>query len=319
MGVAMPTTRIERLDRWMAMHHGVVSRQALLRMGFSPESIKRLVRSERWVRELPGVYRSPQHPPTRQQKLAVICLWSPRAVIGFTTAGQELGLRKMRVKLIHVLIPHGSRLVLPDVVPHQYRALDPVDVALLRRDGVRLTSPPRTLSDSASILDPKALDSAIEHALAERMCSMRTLLNTSARLFHGRRPGSVELRRMLLSRPVWRQAARSDLEVRFRHAVAERGLPEPLVNSYVDIGAGRPIEVDLVWSDQRVIGEIDHPFWHDGTVERHRDRLRDRRLAASGWLPVRFDEHDIELALQRALDDLEGVLVGRGWRRPLAG
>jgi very-short-patch-repair endonuclease len=294
-----------------------VSRSALLQMDFSPGSITHLVGSRGWETLLPGVYRSRAHEASRTQTLVAICLYSPTAAISHTTAGQELGLRRMRDPRIHVLLPHGCRLEMPGVEVHRCRQIDPVDVTLERADGVRLTSPPRTLHDAASILDRASLESAIEHALAERMFTVGTLMSTSARLFHPRRPGSVELREALLSRPRWRQAARSDLEVRFRMAIEQHGLPEPLVNQRLTLTDAATLEVDLLWPDVRVAGEIDHPFWHDGTYERHRDRRRDRLLARHGWLPVRFDEQDIELALDRALDDLRTILLARGWRPSL--
>jgi hypothetical protein len=306
--------RLSKLDQWLATHNGVVSRHVLVRIGFTHGAIRHLLAQGSLEHWLPGVFRSSSHPHTRAQTLTAVCLYSPAAIIGFTTAGQELGLRRMSDPRIHVLMPHRVRLEIPGVSVHRCRQIDPVDITTTRADGVRLTSPPRTLLDAASIVERDELESAIEHALAERMCSIGTLLNTSVRLYHPRRPGAARFRDALRARPVWRQAARSDLEVRFRRAIEAHGLPEPLVNVPLELAPGEVLEVDLAWPEVRVVGEVDHPFWHDGTLERHRDRKRDRRLAAHGWLPMRFDERDIELGLDDALGDLEAVLVERGWR-----
>jgi hypothetical protein len=301
------------LNAWLATHHGVIGRSQLRMLGFSEGAIKHLVESNRLTRSMPTVYRSPAHPTSPLQTMVAICLRYPDAVVSATTAGQLLGIRRMSDRRIHVLMPHERRpaLEVPGVILHRSRRIDRIDVIDRRRDGVRHTGPARTLLDAASIIDDEALESAIDHALREGMCSLPMLLRTDERLYHPRRPGSTRFRRVVRSRPDWRNAARSDLEVRFRRAVVARGLPEPLVNTPLELPSGETIEVDLLWRDERVIGEVDHLFWHDDPAPRRRDRRRDRRTAALGWLTVRFDEYDIDVGLEPALDELAGVLADR--------
>src|SRR5690606_117192 len=141
-------------DRWLATHHGVVSRSALLRMGFSPDAIRHAFTIDRWITMLPGVYRSPSHPRQRAQDLTAICLYNPQAAIAFTTAGQEHQLRKMLNRRIHVLVPHGSSLAIPGARVHRCRRIDDQDLSRRRADGVLVTSPARTLFDSGAILGP---------------------------------------------------------------------------------------------------------------------------------------------------------------------
>ena len=122
-----------------------------------------------------------------------------------------------------------------------------------------------------------------------------------------------------MSKAEWRGNARSDLEVRFIQAIVRRGLPVPAINALVDVGTPTPVEVDLSWTQYGVIGEVDHPYWHLGAAESRRDKRRDRRLAALGWLTVRFDQADIDLTLDRSLDELEAVLRARGLAPPSLG
>jgi very-short-patch-repair endonuclease len=121
------------------------------------------------------------------------------------------------------------------------------------------------------------------------------------------------LRDVLQSRPVWRQAARSELERAFRAAVEHRGLPMPGVNEKVTLPDGRVIEVDLTWLPWSVVGEVDHPFWHDGAAEAHRDKRRDRKMLTMGIETMRFTDIDVETALDESLNDLEAVLRRHGW------
>ena len=315
----MPTDKRSRLHRWLATHHGVISRSTLRDLGFSPGAVRHLVADLGWETIHRGVYRSPTHPVTRIQTLAAICQYCDVAVIASTTAGQELGLRKMSDPRIHVLVPHGSGLSLPGVEVQRCRQIDPIDITLQRRDGVRLTSPPRTIFDASAVLSVEAIESVIEQVLLEGRCSFATLMRTGKRLYHPRRPGAAKFQRAMLGRPQWRGEARSDLEVLFRQAVERHGLPSPDVNNDIQVAPGEWYQMDTAWPEWKVIGEIDHPFWHNGALESRRDRQRDRRLAALGWLTARFDKWDIDHGLDQAMVELQQILLARGWPASHAG
>lgn len=308
-----------RLDQWLASHHGVVSRATLLDLGFTPAAARHLLADRGFVTVFRGVHRSPSHPVTRVQLLSAICQYSPVAVIASTTAGEELGIRRMRDPTIRVLVPHGSGLHLPGIEVRRCRRIDPVDVTFTRADGVRLTSPPRTIFDASDVLGLEAIESAIEQVLADGLCSFETLVRTGERLHHSRRPGSRRFRQAVLGRPAWRGAARSDLEVRFRLAIERHGLPAPLVNQRIEVAPGIWYEMDTAWPEWKVVGEVDHPYWHDGAEESRRDRRRDRRLAALGWLTARFDQWDVDHGLDAAMRELAQILHARGWSGRLAG
>lgn len=308
----MADPRLDELNRWMRDHRGVVTRARLLTMGFGSSSITQLMRSGRLRPIMSGTYVSAAVEVQRLQILTAVCQRYPEVAIGFTTAGSELGFRKMVDPLIHVLTPHSLTPEIPGVVVHRSRRIDPVDISFERRDGVRLTSPPRTLFDCASLLGEDECASAIEQAIADRRCTMETLFSTMARLRHPRRPGSTRFESVLLSRPVLRGAARSELERVVRAAIRRAGLPEPIVNMWVDL-AGGPVQIDLAWPDFMVALEVDHPFWHDREAEAARDKRRDMKLAALGWLPQRLSQIAVEKRLDEAMADLREILILRGW------
>ncbi len=310
----MPDTRHHALDHWLAGHAGVVSQPALLSMGFSSSAAHRLLGGERFEQLVRGIYRSLAFPQGREQLMVAACLHVPDGAIGFTTAGQMLGYRRMSDPRVHFLVPHGSSPRIPGVVVHRCRKIDPVDLAGRRTDGIRLTSPPRTLHDAASIIGADGTESAIEQALAERWCTIETLMATSRRLYHCNRPGSAIFERVIASRPAWRGIARSDLERTVRTAIAAAGLPAPEVNLKMVLPNGDPIEIDLAWPAWLVAVEVDHPFWHDVSAAIARDKRRDRKLQALGWTTPRLTQHDVDHALTDAIGDLSDILVLRGWR-----
>ena len=66
------------------------------------------------------------------------------------------------------------------------------------------------------------------------------------------------------------------------------GLPDPLVNEWVDLGDGDPaIWADFVWRPQRVIVETDGRTFHGSQQARERDTRRDQRAVLAGWKPIR--------------------------------
>jgi very-short-patch-repair endonuclease len=305
--------RIAALNDWLIARNGVVTRSRLMRIGFSRGSVVALTRSGHLAPIWRGAYRSGAVPVGRLQIMSAICQQHPAAAIAFTTAGREWGFRHMTDPRVHVLVPHAMTPTVPEVVVHRCRRIDPVDVALERPDGIRLTSPPRTLFDCAAILDDDQTASVIEQAMAERRCTMDTLFSTMVRLRHSRRPGSRRFETVLESRPALRGAARSMLERRVRAAIQHAGLPKPRVNHVVRLPSGHVYEIDLCWPDHTLAVEVDHPFWHDREAESARDKLRDRKLSVAGWSAQRLSQEDVESRLADAVGDLRALLIDRGW------
>ncbi|QGG96497.1 type IV toxin-antitoxin system AbiEi family antitoxin [Actinomarinicola tropica] len=314
----MPDPRRAALHEWLRAHHGVITRVRMSELGFGRSSIDHELRTGRLVPLWPGTYVSADVSPGRLQLMTAVCQHYPDAAIGFTTAAQEWGFREMSDPRIHVLVPHARTPEVPGIAFHRCRRIDAVDLAGRRADGVRLTSPPRTLFDSAAVCPADAVASAVEQALAERRCTIGTLMATQARLRHPRRPGSDQFDAVLMSRDGLRGVARSRLEIDVRAAVAAAGLPQPFVNMPFRLGDGSPIAIDLAWPHHRVAVEVDHPLWHDGEVASACDRRRDRKLLLLGWAPMRITRLDIEQRLDEAVDDIAEVLILRGWRRGAA-
>lgn len=299
---------------WLAAHHGVVTTPQLYEFGLTYRQVRYKVTSGTLIPMTRGVYRSASHPETDLQTMAAVCLTHEEAAIGFTTAGRLLGYRGMTDPRVHVVVPHRLRLSFPGVVVHRTRILEPIDLTSRRPDGIRLTSPPRTLLDAAHIIGRDATESAIEQVLAERRLTLKTLVATGLRLYHAHRPGSPNFVDVVNGRPRWQRAARSELERRVREAIELAGLPMPIVNMRHRLASGEIIEIDLAFPEWRIAVEVDHPFWHAGHLAVVRDARRDRKLAREGWVTVRFPELEITTALLALVDDLAATLAQRGWR-----
>lgn len=307
----MPTWQAD-VDRWLSTHHGVATTGELQSLGVAPRTISRRVARGQLVHEQPGVFRSAQYPPSALATLRAACARNPDALVAFTSACHEWHFRNIPETGVHILVPHGVSPELDGITVHRCRRIDPVDV-VERADGVRLTSPPRTLFDSADMLGVSLARSATEQIIRERMCTLATIIDTFARLRHPQRPGSRTMALVLASRPPWRAALQSHLEHTVLEACEAHRLPPVTAQCPVHLANGRVIHLDFGWPEFRVGLEVDDPAWHAGLDERRRDTRRDRKAAVAGWQVTRVTKLDVEGDLGDALSDLALILGQRGW------
>ena len=298
------------MDAWLSSHLGIITASKLVELGCSDRNIRSMVDRQEFVVMLPGVYRSAQWPCNREQLMAAACGRNPAALIGFTTAGQQWDLRKMTDPRLHVLIHHGRSPELEGVVVHRCRQIDAIDI-VQRSDGIRLTSPPRTLFDSAGMIGESATASVMEQLLNERRCTFGTITDTVTRLYHPRRPGSTTMLAVIRSRPAWRTAMQSGLETLVLEEIARQGLPAPTTQFPMGLPDGIDIAIDFAWPRHRVALEVDHPAWHAGALESHRDKHRDRKLMSIGWSALRLTDTDVATGLTEAIADVGAVLSAR--------
>ena len=296
------------MDAWFSTHLGIVSAVKLVEFGCGERNIGQMVDRHELIAMLPGVFRSAQWPCNREQIMAAACARNPGALIGFTTAGQLWGLRRMMDSNIHILVPHGRSPEMDGIVVHRCRRIDPVDI-VQRPNGIRLTSPPRTLFDSADMIGSEATTSVLEQLLNEQRLTFGTVSDTLQRLYHPNRPGSTTTLAVINSRPAWREALQSDLEVRVLDEISRQGLPVPVTQFPMRLPGGRNIAIDFAWPVARLAIEIDHPAWHAGAVDSHADKGRDRKLATIGWTSARITDIDVNGGLREAVADIGVILA----------
>lgn len=301
---------LQPVNRWFAEHHGIASHSTLLDLGMPSSTIQSQVRSGRLERVLPGVYRSPHWPVTPEQMLAAACASSEWVIGAFTTAGKCWRFRDVRENGRHLLVPHGHTPDIEGFTMHRCRRIDAVDV-VERPDGIRLTSPVRTLFDSADMIGFHATRSVMEQILHEQLATFGTIADTLTRLYHPHRPGSRILYEVIGSRPKWQRALHSSLEERVLAEIERHHLPRPVSQCPVTLAPGEVIHVDFGWPDAKVGLEVDDPAWHTGVAERQRDAQRDRRAAVQGWIIVRVSRLDIDTGLQIAISEVASVLCSR--------
>jgi predicted DNA-binding transcriptional regulator AlpA len=298
------------VDQWFGAHHGVASVTDLIRLGMSEATVYRLIRDERLVRMMPGVVRSLQFPDGELQAYSAACARNPAALVGFTSACRMWKFRKVQDPGRYILVPHGVSPELPGIVVRRCRRIDPVDI-VERPDGIRVTSPPRSLFDSADMLGLSAARSVMEQILHEELATLGTITDTFARLAHPNRPGTRTMAAVIASRPMWRAALQSDLEMRVLAEIERQGLPRPVTQCPVLLPTGATIHLDFGWPQWSVGLEVDDPAWHAGVEESHRDSTRDRKAATLGWMVPRVSKIDVERGLREAIADVALIIDHR--------
>ena len=164
------------LDRrtlaWLRDHHATITSAALDAGGINRDARRRLVACGVLERVVDGGYRFAGAGDDEWSRCAALCTSRPRLVVAGPTAGRLWELRRApRDGLVHVVAPPRSNPCSEPWVRVYRTAALPDDDVVERPDGIRLTSPPRTVVDMTRYVDEVALASMIEDVLARRVCT----------------------------------------------------------------------------------------------------------------------------------------------------
>lgn len=293
--------------------HGVTTRQRLRHRGLTDRQIHHLVRGGRLRLAARGVLVDSGSPDTFEQRMAIVCA-ATGGVVMFPTAGKVWRLRGTpRRPMIHVAVDWTRRVSAPPgAVIHRTTSLPPEDV-VVRRDGISVTSPPRTVFDAAAAVDAAAVESMIEQGIDRKMFIVVTLARMSARLYAPARRGAPTFRQVLASRPAWCKPVRSDLELRLARAMQAGGFP-PLVRGHpVQVGPCEIVHPDLGVPEDRFYVEVDHFTWHGGRRDATYDRIRDMKVRLTGASVERVTDLAIETDIDNVVERLRQLwLLHRG-------
>lgn len=172
--------------------HGYFTAAQAQACGFSWERLSNTVRTGRFQRIYRGIYRLRDYPDYPRE--GVVAAWlaagQESAVVSHESALDLLELSDVIPYAIHLTVPRSRRNLprLPGVRVHTTtRPFGPLDV--VTRDGMRVTSPARTILDTAEYgTAPEQVEMAIRQALARGMVTKDQLIdgvqNRSSRVQH---------------------------------------------------------------------------------------------------------------------------------------
>ena len=301
-----------QMRSFVQAHAGIVPISRLVELGCSKRDAYRLVDSGEFEVIMPGILLSSHWPKGLEQLMMAACWRNPSVLVAATTAARLWKFRGMGPDdgEVYMLAPHGSMPKLPGVTVRQTRQLDPTDI-VRRADGLRLTSPPRTLFDCADQLGLKRSSSIFEQLLNDGKGTFVTYAATVARLGRPGRPGSRVMSAAVASRPAWRAALQSELEVLVLREIERQGLPAPEVQFRITLPAGERIRLDFAWPRLAALLEVDHPFWHAGAGASYRDKRRDLEMTSMGWVAMRITDLDVHAGLPASIRKVGLTLARR--------
>ncbi|HEX9259193.1 MAG TPA: hypothetical protein VF855_06615, partial [Acidimicrobiales bacterium] len=221
----------------------VTKRQLREELGLPNRTMSRYVQESFLVPLTHDVFGVALAKPTALHYMRAACLTWPDVVIGDSTAAGIWGLRRARRDSFELLVPTGRKVHVPHAHIRRSNRLTEEDI-VEHLDGLRATTPARTLFDQAAVLDPFALRSMAEDALNKELCTMAGLREVAGRLAGRGRGGTDLFRRYLDDRPDDQAPVMSELELRLADALRSAGIPVEQQRKVV-LPTGRVVFLDL--------------------------------------------------------------------------
>ncbi len=285
------------IARLAGRQRGYVTRAQLLSLGLGPDAVVYRIRMGRLIRVHAGVYavgHAPLSSPDRAYAAVLAC--GPGAVLSHGTAASLWGVDKRWRTPFEVTVPSARRR--PGIRIHRTR-LHRRDIR--RHDGIRVTSPARTVLDIAPHLTDRALTRAVND-----LRIARHLRATDLQELIDRCPthhGAPRLRALV---DPHRGPTRSELEDAFQDLTERYGLPPALINARV---AG--YEVDVLFPEEKVIVELDGYEFHGTREAFEDDRERDATTLQAGFATVRLTWQRMQDRRAREAARLHSILLAR--------
>jgi very-short-patch-repair endonuclease len=290
-GMSMITT--SEIMRLAELRDGLVTRHQLRKHGLSDPQISRLVMANVLCPVFRGVYAMTPPPWPLTTRALGACLAAPGAVVSDMSAAAHWRLRRTPRDVLEVVVKSPRFIRLPGVRVHRTNMLGEVDIVRYA-NGLRVTSPARTLFDIAAELDPNVLASATQDALNRRLCTPWSLWDVGERLIEQGRPGGVVFREVIQGPAAKLPAVGSDPELVLASALELAGLPQLVRQFDITLDGYGDVRLDLAVPLDRFNIEVDDPYWHADPVALQSDHARDLLLDREGWHVLRVTTEDVD-------------------------
>lgn len=307
-------------------------RSALLDHGWTDPEVRRMLRSGSISPVRRGSYRLREEPDTPEARHALLVRatlphLAPGWVVSDVSAAVLLGLPVWNLPLdrVHVARDGTSGGRVTRGVHRHLAPLDPSEIVHV--DGIPVTSPARTVVDTASRAPFEQAVVVADAALAPRdggpltdRAALTAAVARSAR--HGRAAASRAV-------AFADGGGRSPGESRSRVAMWRAGLPAPVLQYEVRTADGRLVGiVDFAWPELRTVGEFDGRVKYGGRLlrpgqsaadvlfeeKRREDGIRAEDLGMTRWTWADLDPFDpVADRLRGRFRGPAHLLVVRAW------
>jgi uncharacterized protein DUF559 len=286
------------LGSWARTRSGIFTRADARAAGLSNDAIKARLRRGLWVAEYGRGLRAVTTPRTvaAQERLALARAGSG-AALSHLSAARRWGLVIPTPEEVWVTVAASRNpRPRPGLRFVRSRHMSPELVRLV--DGVPVLDPARTVADLGLFYDERELTAIALSALQRGLCRLDDIRAWCEKL--SGRPGSGVLRRALAEAD---PAVESILAAEFLELTAAAGIHlEPGYVLYLPDGG--QVVCDFADLAGRIDVEVDGLAYHSTPAQVARDKARDRRLLAAGWVTVRYDTNDVRRRPRETVADL---------------
>ena len=150
---------------------------------------------------------------------------------------------------------------------------------------VKVTTPVRTAMDLGCKLSRREALAAMDALARAYGLTSLDMMRLMPRFF--RRRGVVQLRELI---PLVDARAESQPESWTRLEIADRGLPAPELQWWVNVDGVPTYRLDLAYPHARIAVEYDGEEFHSSPEARERDRIRRQWLRDHGWTVIVLDK-----------------------------
>jgi very-short-patch-repair endonuclease len=290
--------------------HGVVSARQLVAMGFSRQLLVAEADRGRLLPLHQGVYAVGHRRLTWHSRCWAAVLGAEAleidgvvwpAVASHGSAAYLWGLYRYAPETIDVTAPIRRRATREFRV-HFSSILAPED--RLKREGIPVTSVPRTLLDLSIRAKPEQVERLLERAEELELLDLHAVEDVLDRA--GGHRGRGRLRRALALYQPDPSFTRSRFEKTFRRLVIATGLLAPSMNFNVE-----GYELDAYWPDLRFAVELDLFETHGTRAAFERDHLRQEELKLLGVEMIRVTRPRLQREPEAVLRNLATLLERR--------
>jgi very-short-patch-repair endonuclease len=272
--------------RLAATQCGLITRAQLLMLGLTATMIDKRIRTGRLIVLHPTVYAVPGVPTSWEQRILAACFWAgPVCAASHRAAGVIWRFDAVPAGFVEIATTRQLRC--KDVTVHQCRSLSSNEI--MRRRGIPITDPTRTLLDLSSVLPLKALEAAFESALRKRLTYVDLLQERFSAWARQGRTGASKWRQLLELRDPGVAPTASYLETLMVQLGRDfnLGIPERqyVVRDYHGKFVGR---LDFAYPDLRFGIETNGADPHLALEPWENDQARGNRFVAVDWRVLNF-------------------------------
>jgi very-short-patch-repair endonuclease len=154
-------------------------------------------------------------------------------------------------------------------------------------DGLRCTTPPRTLVDLGAVCGTDVVEAAFHRALRLQLTSFDDVAAHYFALARSGRSGCRSIHEVLVAYDPSMPPAESTLETVLLRILRDAALPAP-TRQFTVVVAGERFRIDVAYPELRIAIEDDGFGVHAAREQFERDRQRQNLLVLDGWLILRF-------------------------------